>query len=195
MTFSELFSIVFDALHLNKLRSSLTLLGVIIGVMTVVSILSVITGLNDYVMSKVINLNPDVIVFTKYGIIRSRQEFILAQKRKPITMRDMKLVKSECLSCGAVGAQGDQIANVKSGRRKLSGVPITGYTANTVTLLNIDLEAGRFFTPAEEDHSAPVAVIGYDVKDQLFPTLDPLGRTITLNGYPLSVIGLQSKLG
>ncbi len=195
MTFSELFSIVLDALHLNKLRSSLTLLGVIIGVTTVVSILSVITGLNDYVMSKVINLNPDVIVFTKYGIIRSRQEFILAQKRKPITMRDMKLVKSECLSCGAVGAQGDQVANVKSGGRKLSGVPVTGYTANTLTLLNVDLEAGRFFTPAEEDHSAPVAVIGYDVKDQLFPTLDPLGRTITLNGYPLRVIGLQSKLG
>ncbi len=195
MTFSELFSIVLDALHLNKLRSALTLLGVIIGVTTVVSILSVITGLNDYVMSKVINLNPDVIVFTKYGIIRSRQEFILAQKRKPITMRDMKLVKSECLSCGAVGAQGDQVANVKSGGRKLSGVPVTGYTANTLTLLNVDLEAGRFFTPAEEDHSAPVAVIGYDVKDQLFPTLDPLGRTITLNGYPLRVIGLQSKLG
>jgi putative ABC transport system permease protein len=195
VTFSELFSIVFDALHLNKLRSSLTLLGVIIGVTTVVSVLSVITGLNDYVMSKVINLNPDVIVFTKYGIIRSRQEFILAQKRKPITMRDMKLVESECLSCGAVGAQGDQVANVKSGGRKLSGVPVTGYTANTVTLLNIDLEAGRFFTPAEEDHSAPVAVIGYDVKDQLFPTLDPLDRTIYLNGYPLRVIGLQSKLG
>jgi putative ABC transport system permease protein len=195
VTFSELFSIVFDALHLNKLRSGLTLLGVIIGVTTVVSVLSIITGLNDYVMSKVINLNPDVIIFTKYGIIRSRQEFILAQKRKPITMRDMKLVKSECLSCGAVGAQGDQVANVKSGGRKLSGVPITGYTANTLTLLNIDLEAGRFFTPAEEDHSAAVAVIGYDVKDQLFPTLDPLGRTITLNGYPLRVIGLQSKLG
>ncbi len=195
MTLSELFSIVFDALHLNKLRSGLTLLGVIIGVMTVVSVLSVITGLNDYVMSKVINLNPDVIIFTKYGILRSRQEFILAQKRKPITMHDMKLVKSECLSCGAVGAQGNQVANVKSGGRKLSGVPITGYTSNTVTLLNIDLEAGRFFTPAEEEHSAPVAVIGYDVKDQLFPTLDPLGRTITLNGYPLRVIGLQSKLG
>ena len=79
--------------------------------------------------------------------------------------------------------------------RKLSGVPITGYTANAATLLNVDLEAGRFFTPAEEDHSAAVAVIGYDVKDQLFPTLDPIGRTIYVNGYPLTVIGLQSKLG
>jgi putative ABC transport system permease protein len=195
VAFSELFPLVLQALRLNKLRSGLTLLGVIIGVMTVVAVLSIITGLNDYVMSKVINLNPDVVVFTKYGIIRSRQEFILAMKRKPITMRDLKVVRSECLSCGAVGAQGDQVANVRSGRRKLSAVPITGYTANTVSLLNIELEAGRFFTPAEDDHSVPVAVIGYDVKDQLFPTLDPIGRTIFIHGYPLRVIGLQAKLG
>jgi putative ABC transport system permease protein len=195
VTFSELLSLVLQALRLNKLRSGLTLLGVIIGVMTVVSVLSVITGLNDYVLSKVINLNPDVIVFTKYGIIRSRQEFILAQKRKPITMRDLQTVRSECLACGAVGAQGQQVANVRSGRRKLSAVPITGYTANTVSLLSIELEAGRFFTPAEDEHSAAVAVIGYDVKDQLFPTLDPMGRTIFIHGYPLRVIGLQAKLG
>ena len=195
MAFTELFSIVVQALRLNKLRSGLTLLGVIIGVMTVVAVLSIITGLNDYVMSKVINLNPDVVIFTKYGIIRSRQEFILAKKRKPITMREMKVVRSECLSCGAVGAQGDQVANVRAGRRKLSAVPVTGYTANTVSLLNIELEAGRFFTPTEDEHSAPVAVIGYDVKDQLFPTLDPIERTIFIHGYPLRVIGLQAKLG
>jgi len=195
VAFTELFSIVVQALRLNKLRSGLTLLGVIIGVMTVVAVLSIITGLNDYVMSKVINLNPDVVIFTKYGIIRSRQEFILAKKRKPITMREMKVVRSECLSCGAVGAQGDQVANVRAGRRKLSAVPVTGYTANTVSLLNIELEAGRFFTPTEDEHSAPVAVIGYDVKDQLFPTLDPIERTIFIHGYPLRVIGLQAKLG
>ncbi len=195
MPVSEILLTVTQALRRNKLRSGLTLLGVIIGVTTVVSVLSVITGLNDYVLSKVVNLNPDVIVFTKYGIIRSRQEFLLAQKRKPITLRDMKVVRSECLSCGAVGAQGDQVANVRAGRRKLSAVPITGYTANTVSLLNIELEAGRFFTPTEDEHSSAVAVIGYDVKDQLFPTLDPMGRTIYVHGYPLRVVGLQAKLG
>ena len=77
------------ALRRNKLRSGLTLLGVIIGVMTVVSVVSVISGLNDYVATKVINLNPDVLVFTKYGIIRSRAEFILAtQAARPLTMRE-----------------------------------------------------------------------------------------------------------
>src|SRR4029077_10530116 len=110
MGYSELFAVAVHALRLNKLRSGLTLLGVIIGVMTVVSVLSVISGLNDYVLNRVINLNPDVLVFTKYGIIRSRQEFILAQKRKPVTNRDLQVVRAECRSCAAVGAQAQQVA-------------------------------------------------------------------------------------
>ena len=195
MRFAELFAVSLHALRLNKLRSGLTLLGVIIGVMTVVSVLSVISGLNDYVLNKVVNLNPDVLVFTKYGIIRSRQEFVLAQKRKPVTARDLQVVRAECRSCAVVGAQGQQVANVHLGPRKLSEVHITGYTANVLTLLNVDLQAGRFFTPLEEQHAAAVAIIGYDVKDQLFPTLDPIGRTVYVRGYPLRVIGLQSKQG
>jgi len=94
MGFSDLCAVSLQALRLNKLRSGLTLLGVIIGVMTVVSVLSVISGLNDYVLNKVVNLNPDVVVFTKYGILRSRQEFIMATKRKPVTMRDLQIVSA-----------------------------------------------------------------------------------------------------
>jgi putative ABC transport system permease protein len=195
MRFHELLAVSLQALRLNKLRSSLTLLGVFIGVMTVVSVLSVISGLNDYVLNKVVNLNPDVVVFTKYGILRSRAEFMLATRRKPVTLRDMEIVRRECRSCAAVGAQGQQFANVHLGKRKLSNVTVTGYTANVLTMLNVDLEAGRFFTPVEDEHAAPVAIIGHDVKDQLFPGIDPLGRVVYVHGYPLRVIGLQTKLG
>lgn len=195
MRVSELVAVALQSLRLNKLRSGLTLLGVIIGVMTVVSVLSVINGLNDYVLNKVVNLNPDVVVFTKYGILRSRTEFVLASRRKPVTLRDMEVVRRECRSCAAVGAQGQQFANVHLGRRKLSNVPLTGYTANVATLLKVDLAAGRFFTELEDEHAAAVAVIGHDVKEQLFPDLDPIGRTVYVHGYPLRVIGLQAKLG
>jgi putative ABC transport system permease protein len=195
MRLHELLPIAIEALRRHKLRSGLTLLGVIIGVMTVVSVLSIISGLNDYVTSKVINLNPDVLVFTKYGIIRSRDEFVLARKRKPVTMRDAQVVERACRSCGAIGAETEQRAAVHRESRRLSDVQIEGYTANIDSMLNIDLEAGRFFTPTEEAHATPVAVIGYDVKDQLFPTLNPIGRTIHIRGYPLRVIGLQTKLG
>jgi len=191
----DLLAVAIQALRAHKLRSGLTLLGVIIGVMTVVSVLSVISGLNDYVLNKVVNLNPDVIVFTKYGLIRSRSEFILARKRKPVTTRDLDVIRAECRSCGAVGGQAEQVATVHAGAAKLADVPFTGYTANAATLLKIDLAAGRFFNAVEEDHAAAVAVIGYDVKDQLFPNLDPIGRTLYVHGYPLRVIGLQTKLG
>jgi putative ABC transport system permease protein len=195
MNLSELLRVALLALKRNKLRSGLTLLGVIIGVMTVVSVVSIIAGLNSYVANKLTNLNPDVLVFTKYGIIRSRAEFILANRRKNLTMRETHLVAEECRSCAAVGAQTGQNITVHSGNRKLSGVQVTGYTANVDSMLNLDIAEGRFFNPSEEDHAAPVAVIGADVKDQLFPTLDPIGRTILVRGYPLRVIGLQTRLG
>ncbi len=195
MSLAELARIALVALGRNKLRSGLTLLGVIIGVMTVVSVVAIIAGLNTFVATKLTNLNPDVLVFTKYGIIRSRAEFILANRRKALTMRETRLVAEECRSCAAVGAQAGQVVTVHAGNRKLAGVQVTGYTANVDSMLNLDIVEGRFFNPTEELHAVPVAVIGADVKDQLFPTLDPVGRTILVRGYPLRVIGMQARLG
>ncbi|HET7451504.1 MAG TPA: ABC transporter permease [Thermoanaerobaculia bacterium] len=195
MSAGELLQVALTALQRNKLRSFLTLLGVIIGVMTVVAVVSVISGLNGYVQEKVMNLSPDVLVFTKYGIIRGRQEYLLAKKRKPISMADAQVVAKQCRSCGAVGTSVNDSSNVHAGSRKLSGVSIQGYSANMESMLNIDLEAGRFFTPSEEDHAAAVGIIGYDVKDQCFPTVNPIGRTLYLGGYPITVIGVQTKEG
>ena len=195
MSLSELFQVALQALRRNKLRSFLTLLGVIFGVMTVVAVVSVISGLNSYVRDKVLNLNPDVLVFTKYGIIRDRQEFLLAKKRKAITMRDAMLVAKECRSCAAVGTNVQQQANVHVGPRKLASVNIQGYSANMESMLNMDLEEGRFFTPVEDAHAAPVAVIGFDVKDQCFPGISPIGRVLYVGGYPVTVIGVQTKQG
>jgi len=195
MGFADLLASSLRALGAHKLRSGLTLLGIIIGVMTVVAVVSVISGLNDFVATKLTNLNPDVLIFTRFGIMRSRAEFIQASRRKPITMRDTKLVEAECLACAAVGAQTDLRAPVKAGNRKLGGVSITGYTANAASMMNLDLETGRFFNPTEEDHAAAVAIIGADVKDEIFPSLDPLNRVILVRGYPLRVIGMQKRLG
>src|SRR3989304_2424628 len=89
--------------------------------MTLVAGVSIIAGLNTYVETKLTNLNPDVLVFTKYGIIRSRAEFIMANRRKALTMRETRLVAEECRSCAAVGAQAGQTGTVHAGNRKLAG--------------------------------------------------------------------------
>src|SRR5262245_27033324 len=146
----ELLRTSLTSLRSHKLRSGLTLLGVIIGVMTVVAVVSVISGLNEFVTTNLVNLNPDVLFFTKYGILRSRAEFLTANRRKPLTTAECRLVEANCRSCAAVGAQAGTSASVKSGRHKLGGVEITGYTANADSMLNLDLESGRFFNPTEE---------------------------------------------
>ena len=195
MDLRELFASSFRSLGSHKLRSGLTLLGVIIGVMTVVAVVSVISGLNDFVSTNLVNLNPDVLVFTKFGILRSRSEFLLANRRKPLTMIELRLVEANCRSCATVGAQASQTALVKAGRRKLGGVETTGYSANADSMLNLDLESGRFFNPTEEAHAAAVAIIGADLKDEIFPGVDPIGRTLFVHGYPMRVIGVQKRLG
>jgi putative ABC transport system permease protein len=195
MVFRELLAVALQALRLNKLRSFLTLLGVIVGVATVVSVVSIISGLNSYVRDKVLNLNPDVLVFTKYGIARSRNEFILQRKRKAVTLREARAIERECRTCGAVGAQANHLESVHFGKKKVPDVQIQGYTANMQSMMRVDLEAGRFFSSLEEEHAEGVAIIGAEIKDQVFPQANPIGRTIYVRGYPMRVIGLQARLG
>ncbi|MEP6471957.1 MAG: ABC transporter permease, partial [Acidobacteriota bacterium] len=195
MSLQELVAVALQALRRNKLRSLLTLLGVIIGVATVVSVVSIISGLNSYVSNKVLNLNPDVLVFTKFGIARSRNEFILMQKRKAVTLREAHAIERECRTCAAVGAQAYHLESVHFGKKKVPDVQIQGYTANMQSMMRIDVEAGRFFSPLEEEHAAGVAVIGAEIKDQVFPQVDPIGRTIYVRGYPMRIIGVQARIG
>jgi putative ABC transport system permease protein len=195
MTVPELFRVSASALTRHKLRAFLTLLGVIIGVATVVGVVSVISGLNSYVKDKVIGLNPDIVIFTKYGIITSREEWLIAMKRPNVTLTDMEIVRRECKLCAEVGARDERNRPVKYEDKKLSDVDIQGHTPNMGTAMNFDIASGRYFTQAEYDHADSVAIIGWDVQDQLFGTVDPLGRIFKINGYPVKVIGTLAKQG
>ncbi|HEY0159233.1 MAG TPA: ABC transporter permease [Thermoanaerobaculia bacterium] len=191
----ETLRIAATALRAHKMRSFLTLLGVIIGVMTVVTVVAIISGLNNYISEKVFRLNPDVYAVTKFGIITSREQWLEAIKRKDLTWNDFKAVEERCGLCEMVGAQLDNGTAVKRGSQKLTNVRTMGVTANMGEINNVDLEAGRFFTPTEERRSALVVVIGSDVRLELFGQLDPIGRTMIVAGQPMRVIGLLQKQG
>jgi putative ABC transport system permease protein len=191
----ELFRLSSSALTRHKMRAFLTLLGVIIGVATVVGVVSVISGLNTYVKDKLFGLNPDIVIFTKYGIITSREEWLIARKRRDVTLTDMSVVRQECRLCDEVGGEGDRTRPVKFMDRKLSDVQVQGHTANMTSLLRVDVATGRYFTANEYDHAAAVAVIGFDVQDQLFGTMDPIGRIMKIDGYPVKVVGTLVKQG
>src|SRR6185436_9714210 len=191
----ETLRIAATALRAHKLRSFLTLLGVIIGVMTVVTVVAIISGLNSYITEKVLSLSPDVFIVSQYGIITSREQWLEAVKRKKIDAHDYEMVRDGCRSCEMVGAGNSNRAAVKRGAKRLSGVRVSGGTANMAELNSIDLEAGRFYTLTEDRHSAPVAVIGADVREELFGPLDPIGRTMWIDSQPMKIIGLLAKQG
>ncbi len=183
------------ALVAHKLRSFLTLLGVIIGVMTVISVVSIIAGLNDYIAEKVFTLSPDVYIVTQFGIITSKEQFLAAAKRKTIDWNDFEMIRQRCTHCAAVGAQETTRQTIKRAAQKLNGVRVQGGTANIGEISNVDIEEGRFFTNIEDAHAAMVTVIGSDVKDQLFGKIDPIGRVIRIGSQPARVIGLLRKQG
>jgi len=196
MQLSELFLSALRALRAHKLRSFLTLLGVIIGVTTIVSVVGVITGLDAYVKDKIIRLAPDVFVVDQFGIIQSEKEFLQAIKRPIFTFHDFERLSTANLPhVGQVSCRGFKSMRVDSGPRHLSNVTVIGSMPNFAELLKFDSEDGRYFNENENDMAADVATVGADIVDELFPGVDPIGKVLLIRGLPFRIIGTFPRQG
>jgi putative ABC transport system permease protein len=195
MNFAEAIYIALSSLRANRLRSLLTLLGIVIGVMAVIAVVSIISGLNDYVANKIFNLGPDVVTVSRTSpVISSFEDWVENQKRKNLYLDDMNAIQSTCSDCKFVGAAVNARGRVKFGREYVES-QIQGNTAHVPTILGTELDGGRFFTEYDVDHARNVCVIGSDVVDNLFPFVDPIGKTLTLDDRPFEVIGVGTKQG
>ncbi len=191
----EVVRISLDSLLAHRLRSALTLLGVVIGVATIIIVVSAIAGLNLYVEEQVFSLSPDVFIVSKFGLITSRDEFLQALRRKDLTAREMERIRDLCTTCRDVGGTMQGNKALRFANRRIPDVQVTGSTANLADLYNLDLVAGRFYNDAEARRASPVIVIGWEVREKLFPAIDPLGRVVTIDGYPLKVVGVLREQG
>jgi putative ABC transport system permease protein len=184
-----------QALHAHRLRSFLTLLGIIIGVATLVGVVAVISGLNGWVQETIIVLSPDVYVVTKFGIIRSREEFLDALKRPDIRYEEYRLVSGVLRKAEQVAADVNTRSAVKFRDKRLPDVGVHGTTANYGAMMNLDLAGGRYFAEGEDAAAQAMAVIGWDIKEELFPHQDPVGHDVLIGGASYRVIGLLAKQG
>lgn len=185
----------------HKFRSFLTVLGIIIGVLTVILIASILTGLRQNIVSLVEDYGVDNIYafHLNTGIQigrRSREEM----KRKPLTMKDGEAIKELCpsvqdVSCIALPMNSQVEIQYKG--NSLRNFEFYGATANFGTTGNIKLANGRLFTESEDVHRMPVAVLGPSVAESLFSESDPVGKQILLNGHLFAVLGVteESKSG
>ena len=196
MEFKEAVKIALQSLWANKLRSILTLLGVVIGVTSVIAVVTLINGANTYVATKFARYGADVFTVSKMPqIITSPEEYQKFQKRKNILFPDFRYVEANCQHCVGIGAQQAVTGKVVRGTQSTTDSSIRGYTWQMPALQNLDIMQGRGFTEADEEHASHVAIIGTDIQDHLFEGVDPLGQELRVDGAPYTVIGISEKQG
>lgn len=196
MEFREAVKIALQSLWANKLRSILTLLGVVIGVASVIAVVTMINGTNTYVATKVYRYGADVFTASKMPRTTSTlEEYLRYNRRKDLKMADYQAVAEQCTECTATGAMLNAAGNVVSLKQSATGVDIRGWTWSMPGMYNIDIAHGRMFTPSEQDHGQHVAVIGYDIVDNVLGSGDPLGKEIRVDGQPYTVIGIAERQG
>jgi putative ABC transport system permease protein len=197
MNIAEAIKIAFLSLWANKLRSVLTLLGVVIGVAAVIAVVTFVNGINGYVATKIFNLGADVfIVFKNSPAITNVDKYLEAEKRKDLTMEDYEAVLAACKHCEWVGAAlRSDTGHVKYGEQSISDSTIRGVTPSMVPILDIDLTAGRMVNEIDARNNSAVVVIGPDIVDTLMPGTDPINKEIRIDGWVYRVVGVGKAKG
>ena len=196
MNLVEATRLAVESIWANRLRSFLTLLGVIIGIASIVATFAVIQGLNKYVEEKLSNLGQGVFTVQRFGIITNRQDFLDAIRRnRPLRREDAYAVRDRCTSASNVAWQVRSTADLKRGANELLGVEIGGITPGILEIEPFDVADGRIILPFEDQRAVPVAFIGSDVAERLFPGVDPLGKKLRIKGTSVKVVGIAEKKG
>ena len=192
----EYIGIAFDSLRSNKLRSFLTLLGIIIGITSIISVISMIEGLNQYWKEKVSNFGPNSFVITQFPIVTNPDEYFKMLKRNPeIKNKEAEAVVRNCTACEAVGMETHKTVMVKAGGHSVESVDMGGITPNILDIEGKQTAIGRNLLDWENDHARFVAYIGWDIADKLFPSVDPIGKTIHIDDHEYIVVGIGEKRG
>src|SRR5882672_8012789 len=168
MNFSEAVAIATSSLWAHKLRSVLTLLGVVIGVAAVIAVVSLINGANQYVATRVFRLGADVFGVSKQpSIITNVDDWLAFQKRKKLQWDDYEAVRELCKSCKEIGASLGGRVEVKSGLNSLKDTNLRAWTPQMAQLYDVDLVAGRHITDEDMRGAAPVCTVGTDIVENL----------------------------
>ena len=196
MELKEAVKLALQSLWQNKLRTVLTLLGVMIGVSSVIAVVTLVNGANTYVTTKFSSYGADVFTVSKMpALIMSSADYERYQKRKNVLYDDYTYVRDNCQHCVGIGAQQATVAKVTRETNSVTDCTIRGYTWQMPMLENLNIAEGRGFTEQDDEHAAHVAIIGTDIRDNLFPGIDPLGQELRADGMPYTVIGVAEKQG
>jgi putative ABC transport system permease protein len=180
----------------NPLRSFLTLLGIIIGVTSIIAVVAVINGLDLYVSEKLVTLGPTSFEVNRFGIITNRKQFLEAVRRNPeLRISDADLVRTHAALAEDVGVKMSRSIDLKHGNRTVLGVSLRGVTPEIFRIEPYEVASGRALNSDDDSRALAVAFLGSDVATELFCALDPIRRSVKIRGRSFQVVGVGTPQG
>jgi putative ABC transport system permease protein len=194
---AEIVVMSIDTLRTSKMRSALTVLGVVIGITSIVGMTSLIRGFDQSLRDSISQLGPNTVIVQKWGalsIVGGGKSFLDVARRPNLTMEDARAIERDCPSVALVdvwlGATGMSQSRIYYGHERTRRVGILGATENWSAVNFAKLEAGRAFIAVDTDHRRNVVILGNSPWKALFPVIDPIGKTVRVGSTQFEVIGV-----
>ncbi|HEV8487441.1 MAG TPA: ABC transporter permease [Blastocatellia bacterium] len=196
MRFFEALGLALSSIKAHKLRSFLTLLGIIFGVATVIVVVSLIEGFNKYVDEKIADLGSNAFIVNKMGMVTSLQEWIDRNKKnKDIKLDDLRAIQEHPVYVRDAAAMMRRRSEVKRGTQTLQDVEMMGASYNMIDIDTVKIGQGRYISHDEDEHSRYTCFVGYDIVNKFFPSVDPLDKEIKIDGRPFRIVGVAQEIG
>jgi putative ABC transport system permease protein len=189
-------SLSLDALRQHKLRAVLTVIGLTMGVATLITVMTLVQGANVYVEQKIARLGTDVFQVAKTPfLVTDFNQVIKALRYKNLYMDDARAIADSCPDCQAVGASVSGVARAQYRDKELNDINFIGHTPNMAGIDSRIVLEGRYFTDSENQRSSYVCVIGDDLVQQLFLGVAPVGQVLRVDNQEFTVIGTIERIG
>src|SRR3954466_6551885 len=188
--------VALGTLRAHKLRSFLMLLGIILSVSTLIVVVSLINGTNQYIQNRVANMGANVFLLARFGIITNAEDFTKAMRtNKNITWADYEDLRDNLKLPKAIGVEVRRNAKVRYGNEAMEDINVRGVTANIAEMDVQETRSGRYISDGDNDHRSYTAFVGMDVVKRLFPNVEPLGKSINIDGRQFEIVGVAKEVG
>ena len=185
-----------DSIWANKLRSLLTLLGNIVAVSSIITVVALLTGVNEAVTDAIVSdLGADSFTVSRMGMTQNEDDFERMRNNPLVTLKDASAIKRFGQAVDSVMAQANTGTRVAYRDEELESIRVQGVSKEYLDFTTFDAERGRMVTPTEVSRKRQVALIGWGVADRLFGAADPLDKDIRVAGVPFRVVGVSKKKG
>jgi putative ABC transport system permease protein len=198
--FAEAFRVALHSLGGHKLRSFLTLLGIIVATTTLIGVIALIEGMDRYIAEHIADMGSNVFVVQRFPIVGDmtpKKWLELRRRNPPLSEEEYQFLKEKSTLARDVGLDSGAPGRIdaKYGTETVEDVRLRGVTPNMVNIQPLKVAGGRYISDTDNERRLPVAFIGHDLKDRFFPTVDPIGKVIHVENRPFEVIGVAQPQG